>query len=138
VIPRLTPALAQPDEQDALGRTVLNYTVRYYLSFQALRLDPDYAVKADTITGVHWRGTPNSVPGNVEGIRIPTLFMGASFAPHLIFAEIAYDRSAAADKEFVGLEGANHGLQPCKPEYGDTFKRAFDYVETWLAKPGRF
>ena len=138
VIPRLTPALAQPDEQDALGRTVLNYTVRYYLSFQALRLDPDYAVKADTITGVHWRDAPNSVPGNVEGIRIPTLFMGASCAPHLVFAEIAYDRSAAADKEFVGLEGANHGLQPCKPEYGDTFTRAFDYVETWLAKPGRF
>jgi hypothetical protein len=138
VIPRLTPALAQPDEQDALGRTVLNYTVRYYLSFQALRLDADYAVKADAIPGVHWRSTPNSVPGNVEGIRVPTLILGATCAPHMVFAEIAYDRSAATDKEFVGLEGANHGLQPCKPEYGDTFKRAFDYVDAWLTKPGRF
>jgi hypothetical protein len=28
-------------------------------------------------------------------------------------------------------------LQPCKPEYGDTSKRAFDYLENWLKKPGR-
>ena len=57
---------------------------------------------------------------------------------HLVFSEIAFDRSAAADKEFVGLEGANHGLMPCKPEYGDTYKRAFDFIDGWLSKPGRF
>jgi hypothetical protein len=31
-----------------------------------------------------------------------------------------------------------HGCRPCKPEYGDTFTRAFDYVDAWLTKPGRF
>jgi hypothetical protein len=45
---------------------------------------------------------------------------------------------AAQDKEIVGLEGANHGLQPCRPEFGDTFKRAFDFVDSWLSKSGRF
>ena len=32
---------------------------------------------------------------------------------------------------------ANHGFLPCKPEYGDTFARAFDDVDGWLSKPGR-
>jgi pimeloyl-ACP methyl ester carboxylesterase len=138
VLQRLTPAAGRPDDQRQLNGTVLNYTVRYYLSFQALKLNPDYAVKEDGVTGVNWRSTPNSVPGNVEGIRVPTLIMGATCAQHMVFSEIAFDHSAAADKEFVGLEGANHGLQPCKPEYGDTYKRAFDYVDGWLSKPGRF
>lgn len=138
ILSRVTPPLAQPDEQSGLFRTVLNVTVRHYLSFQSLRLTSDYAVTDNTITGVQWRSTPNSVPGNVEGIRVPTLILGATCAPHLVFSEIAYDHSAAADKEFVGLEGANHGLMPCRPEYGDTFKRAFDYVDGWLSKTGRF
>lgn len=41
-------------------------------------------------------------------------------------------------KEFLGVEGANHGFMPCRPEYGDTFKRTFDFVDGWLSKAGRF
>jgi hypothetical protein len=52
--------------------------------------------------------------------------------------ETAYDLSAAKDKEFVGVEGADHDFKPCKPEYGDPAKRAFDYVDGWLMKAGRF
>ena len=59
-------------------------------------------------------------------------------APHVVYLEIAYEHSAANDKEMVGVQGANHGLMPCRPEYGDTFKRAFDYADAWLSKPGRF
>ena len=66
-----------------------------------------------------------------------TLVMAATCTAHLVLLEIAYDRSPAADKEFLGVEGANHGFNPCKPEYGDTFKRTFDYVDSWLMKPGR-
>ena len=36
------------------------------------------------------------------------------------------------------VEGATHGFAPCKPEYGDTVKRTFDYVDTWLKQAGRF
>ncbi len=138
IVERISPPQAKPEDVDALYRTVLDVTVRHYLSFEALRLLPDYALTQSTIEGVVWRSTANSVPGNVEGVRAPTLIMGATCAPHLVFSEIAFDRSAAADKEFVALEGANHGLQPCKPEYGDTTKRAFDFVDRWLSKPGRF
>jgi hypothetical protein len=38
----------------------------------------------------------------------------------------------------TAVEGATHGFAPCKPEYGNTTKRTFDYLDSWLSKPGRF
>jgi hypothetical protein len=36
------------------------------------------------------------------------------------------------------VEGALHTMNACRPEYGDTVKTLFDYVDNWLGKPGRF
>jgi hypothetical protein len=137
IIPNVMAAAARPDE-DLLAETTMNVTVRHYLSFQALSLTPDYRITEDNILGVKWRSSADSVEGNVEGITVPTLIMPATCAAHLVFLEISYDHSAAKDKELVGVEGANHSFQACKPEYGDTTKRTFDYVDTWLSKTGRF
>jgi hypothetical protein len=52
--------------------------------------------------------------------------------------EIVFDHLASKDKTLVYVEGSTHVFNPCKPEYGDTAKRAFDYVDSWLAKPQRF
>ena len=49
-----------------------------------------------------------------------------------------YGRLHSASLKLVAVEGALHGFTPCKPEYGDTLKRAFDFVDNWLSKPGRF
>jgi hypothetical protein len=38
----------------------------------------------------------------------------------------------------VSSEGSGHLFTPCRPEYGDTKKRSLDYIDSWLAKPGRF
>lgn len=138
IIPSVIPAMALPEQEDSLALTTQNFTVREYLSFQALRVTPDYRMTENSILGVKWRTTPNSLQGNLEGIRVPTLIMSGTCAPHLVLLETAYDLSAAKDKELVGVEGANHGMMPCKPEYGDTFTHTFDYVESWLSKPGRF
>ena len=80
----------------------------------------------------------NSVPGNRRGHPRSHAGHAGTCAAHLVFSEIAFDHSAAKDKEFVGVEGAGHFFQPCRPEYGDTFRRAFDYIDSWLTKPGRF
>jgi pimeloyl-ACP methyl ester carboxylesterase len=129
---------ANPAVLDRLYVTTLDTTVRHYLSFQGLRVMPDYHLTDDDVVGVQWRSTPNSIQGNVQGIRIPTLVMSGSCAPHVVYLEIAYEKSAAKDKQFVAVQGANHVFRPCRPQYGDTFKRAFDYVDGWLSKPGRF
>jgi pimeloyl-ACP methyl ester carboxylesterase len=131
----------QPEGQpyrSTLGQTTMNTTVRHYLSFQALRVTPEFRMTEDNVLGMQWRSTANSVQGNVEGIRVPTLIMGATCATEFVLLEIAYDRSAATDKEYVGVEGGDHNFRPCRPEYGDTYKRAFDYMDGWLSKPGRF
>jgi pimeloyl-ACP methyl ester carboxylesterase len=138
IIPLVMAPRATPEDEGKLFQTTLDATVRHYLSFQGLRVTPDYALTENNVTGVVWRSTPNSIQGNLEGIRVPTLVMSATCAPHLVLSEIGFDRSAAADKEFVGVEGANHGFMPCRPEYGDTFKRSFDFVDSWLSTPGRF
>jgi hypothetical protein len=51
---------------------------------------------------------------------------------------MAYELSAAKDKDFVGVEGGDHYFRPCGSEYGDPAKHAFDYVDSWLMRPGRF
>lgn len=129
---------ANPTVLDTLYVTTLDTTVIHYLSFQGLRVDPDYHLTSDDVIGVHWRSTLNSIEGNVQGIKLPTLVMSGTCAPHVVYLEIAYEKSAAQDKQFVAVQGANHFFMPCRPQYGDTFDRAFNYVDGWLRKPGRF
>jgi hypothetical protein len=137
VITRTASPQGQP-YKNLLAQTSLDRTVRHYLSFRALRVTPDYRMTEDNVLGVQWRSTANSMQGNLEGIKVPTLVMAASCSSELVLLEIGYERAAAKDKEFVGVEGADHFFRPCKPEFGDTYKRAFDYMDGWLSKPGRF
>jgi hypothetical protein len=127
-----------PPQRDTMRDTVQNTTVRHFLSFLAVRTTADYALTEDSIKGIDWRSSANSAPGSVENIKVPTLVMAATCAIHLIPLETVFDHSAAPDKEFVAVEGADHGFQPCRPEFGNTMKRAFDYADAWLGKPGRF
>jgi pimeloyl-ACP methyl ester carboxylesterase len=138
IVTSTRPVLASVDNLARLDVTTQNVTVRHYLSFIAIRTTAEYGYSENGITGITWRSTTDSIQGNLQGITVPTLVVSATCAPHLDFLEAAYDRSASKDKAFVGIEGANHGFQPCKPEYGDVRKRAFDYVDGWLRKAGRF
>ena len=138
IIPTTFAGLSEPDHEDRMANTTQEITVRNFLSFLAVRTKPDYHITDDRITGVDWRSVANSIPGSVQGIRVPSLFMAGTCASHVVYLETAYDLSAAKDKEFVGVEGGNHSFAGCKPEYGDPAKYAFDYVDGWLLKPGRF
>lgn len=138
IIHSVASASASPAQNDTLYGTTADTTIRHYLTFQALRVTKDYRETEDDVPGVVWRSSPNSLEGNVEGIRVPTLIVTATCARSVVVLEIAYDRSPAKDKEMVGVEGANHSFEPCKAEYGDTYKRVFDYADGWLSKPGRF
>lgn len=137
VISRTLPPEANPYNA-SLAQTTQDVTVRHYLTFQALPTTPEYRITDDNLLGVKWRATPNSLQGNLEGIKVPTFIMAATCNSELTLLEISYEHSAAKDKEFVGVEGADHNFRPCKPEYGDTFKHSFDYIDNWLSKPGRF
>ncbi len=54
--------------------------------------------------------------------------------------EYIYETSASADKEFIVLEGANHGLGPCAPcaalhnnaDYSNTRINLFNHIRDWV------
>jgi hypothetical protein len=138
IIPSVIGPTARPEDQDVLALAALDTTVRHYLSFDALRALPDYHLTEDRIVGVDWQSSGDSMQGSVQGIHVPTLVVAATCWTDFGGLEAVYDNSAAKDKEYVGIEGANHGMRPCRPEFGDTWKRSFDYVDSWLLKSGRF
>ena len=113
-------------------------TVRDFLAHSAIRTRPDYAITADDIVGADWDSAVNSTPGNAEGISVPALVLANSCRYLMVPDEIIYDHLASKDKTLVFVEGSTHLFTPCRPDYGDTVKRAFDYVDNWLGKPGRF
>ena len=56
----------------------------------------------------------------------------------IVPGEIIFDSLASADKTYAAVEGATHLFAPCRPEYGNTMKRTFDFVDGWLSAEGRF
>jgi pimeloyl-ACP methyl ester carboxylesterase len=116
----------------------INTTVRTFLANFAMRTSKDFAFTADDITGADWKSAVKQAPGMAEGVTVPALVMGNTCFYLMVPGEVLYDHLGSADKTYVADEGADHGFAPCKPEYGDTMKRAFDYVDSWLSRPGRF
>ena len=121
-----------------LDGMAINTTVRKYLANYALRTTRDYALTEDDILGVDWNSSLRSSPHGAEGITVPTLVLTMGCHYLIVPGEIIYDHLAAKDKTYATVEGSAHSFTPCKPEYGDTQKRTFDFVASWLAKPGRF
>ena len=116
----------------------LNYSLRAYLANDAIRTTKDFAVTDDDVVGIDWNSSVDSPIVNAEGITVPTIVLVNTCYRLVVTGEILFDHIAAKDKTYVASEGALHGFTPCRPEYGDTKKRAFDFVDNWLAKPGRF
>jgi pimeloyl-ACP methyl ester carboxylesterase len=128
------PAATKASSRDTLDSTAQSMTVREFLSMGSITMTPDFAITEDTIKGVDWRSSGNSPIGNVQNISAPTLVMAGNCMIHMVPMELIFDHSAAKDKEFVAVDGGDHDFEPCRPEFGDTQKRTFDYIDAWLAK----
>jgi len=128
------------DELKLVGQCCdkINYTVRRFLANDAVRTTRDFALTDDDIVGVNWKTSNASPPASAEGITVPTLVVTQTCFQFVVPSEIFYDHLAANDKTFAAVEGGEHFFTPCKPEYGDTKRRTFDFVGEWLTKPGRF
>jgi len=113
-------------------------TVRRFLNSWACRATEQYGYGEDFITGIDWKSTYNNTPGSIEGVTVPTLVVGMSASSLVVSNETAFDHAVSSDKTIVYIEGATHMTFPIKPEFGDTVKTTFDYLDGWLSKPGRF
>ena len=127
-------------------QAALKTTVTGFLSTYAIRVDPEkYGYGADTAeSGVIWRSSRGSIPGNVEGITVPLLTMGMTGSFEMGAAETIHNHAKSKDKTLIYVDGASHGYPTCKAcektpgQYGDTVKTIYDYADQWLSKPGRF
>jgi hypothetical protein len=128
----------------SLDRGALKTTVRKFLSTYALRVNDDFGYDEDSMRGVDWLSSYTVPAGNVQSVTVPLLAMGMTGHWEYLNSELIYERSSSADKTIVFVEGANHNFTTCERcekfpgEFGDTLKTTFDYVGSWLSKPGRF
>jgi pimeloyl-ACP methyl ester carboxylesterase len=106
-------------------------TARSFLSANAIRA-------RDSMDDIDWCSSNNSTPCALRAVSIPLLVtaMGAHY--FIRDNEIHYDVAASADKDFIVVEGATHGIRPCTVcertpgEYGNSVRNVFDYVQRWI------
>jgi hypothetical protein len=75
-------------------------------------------------------------------VQLPTLSLAVGYLRSLPGVQkvvvSGYSGGAHEMTLYATVEGATHGFTACKPEYGDTTKQTFDFVDEWLSKEGRF
>jgi hypothetical protein len=106
-------------------------TVKSFLGTRAIRA-------SHALDRIDYCSNNNSTPCHLQKITVPILILGMGGHYFLRDNEIHYELSASADKEYVIIEGASHGIRPCKVcestpgQYSNTVKNTFDYVEKWI------
>jgi hypothetical protein len=108
-------------------------TVKSFLSANAVR-------GTDSMDGIDHCSSNNSPPCHLPTITVPTLITAMGGHYFIRDNEIHYELSGAKDKDYVVIEGAEHGQTPCKAcesspgQYGNSVKNHYDYVRDWINK----
>jgi hypothetical protein len=106
-------------------------TVKSFLGTRAIRAK-------HSLDDIDYCSNNNSTPCHLQKITVPILILGMGGHYFLRDNEIHYEVSASADKEYIVIEGASHGIRPCKAcettpdQYSNTVKNSFDYVQKWI------
>ncbi len=130
---------ASPSSNEEWDPRKGGFSASSFLSVGAIRA-PNLKITADSITGVDWASSNTATVSNVGGIRSPLLVMSMTGHYWIVPSEMYYDTARTADKTLVYVEGASHGLTPCKPcattpgEFGDTVTEIFDYMGNWATQ----
>jgi pimeloyl-ACP methyl ester carboxylesterase len=119
-------------EEDASFAGTKFLTLTSFLSANAIR-------STHSLDDIDWCSSNNSVPCAVPRISVPILVMAMQGHYFIRDGEHIYESAASLDKEFVVVQGANHGLSPCTPcselHGGADFSNArinlFNYVRDW-------
>jgi pimeloyl-ACP methyl ester carboxylesterase len=122
-------------EADATFDGVKFLTLTSFLSANAIR--STHSLNEDEID---WCSSNNSVPCAVASISVPILVMAMQGHYFIRDGEYIYETAASMDKEFIVVEGANHGLGPCDPcaalhnaDYSNARTNMFNYIDDWVS-----
>jgi len=107
-------------------------TIKSFLSANAIRAK-------DSMDDIDWCSSNNSTPCALKSISVPLLVTAMGGHYFVRDNEIHYEVAASKDKDFVVIDGATHGIQPCRPcektpgQYSNATKNFFDYVSRWIS-----
>jgi pimeloyl-ACP methyl ester carboxylesterase len=124
-------------EEDASFGGTKFLTLTSFLSANAIR-------STHSLDDIDWCSSNNSVPCAVPRISVPILVMAMQGHYFIRDGEHIYESAASLDKDFVVVQGANHGLGPCTPcselhggaDFSNARTNLFNYVRDWVS--GRF
>lgn len=125
------PNLNMRASNRTLNGGALFLTLRSFLSANAIR-------STDSMDGIDWCSSNNSVPCALGQISVPVLIFGMGGHYFVRDNEINFDAAASKDKDYVIIEGASHGITPCGEcettpgQYGNAVKNFFDYAAKWI------
>ena len=119
-------------------RMAYKTTVRNYLIEADYKFTGKFRITPTGFEGFDWESGAGCSCANVKGIKVPSLFEGNSGSHEFLNTYYSWKNSAAGDKEYIVVEGADHGLtHPVGPQYGNTMITFADYASNWLSS-GRF
>ncbi|HEY4133586.1 MAG TPA: hypothetical protein VGO34_00090 [Alphaproteobacteria bacterium] len=134
--PVKTVRVSTPDnaKRDASFEDTRQLTVKSFLGANAVK-------STNALDGIDWCSSNNSTPCAVQNISVPLLVTAMGGHYFIRDNEITYEMAKSADKDFIVLQGAVHGMTPCKPcsaatgeDYGNATKNFFDYLAAWMNK----
>ena len=102
-------------------------TVKSFLGTRAIRAK-------HSMDDIDYCSNNNSTPCHLQKITVPILIFGMGGHYFLRDNEIHYEVSASSDKEYVVIEGASHGIRPCKAlrnDAGSVFQHRQKYLRLY-------
>ena len=122
------------DEDLAAGARSLDGTAIHRLS----TFMSSVAVRSrESLIDIDYCSAINSTTCLVQDITVPTVFMAMGGYKFIRDHEIMYENAAATDKDFVVIEGALHGYEPCTRcettpgQFANSTRNTFDYIRDW-------
>lgn len=110
-------------------------SLKSFLSVRAIR-------SKNSMIDIDYCSSNNSTLCMVQYISIPVLVSAMTGHYFVRNSELIYDYTASKDKDFIAVEGATHGGNPCTacmPEgqaydgrYNNAVKNDFDYLAKWI------
>ncbi len=123
------PGLRESNETLADGTPFL--TLRSFLSGRAVK-------STNSMDGLDYCSSNNSTLCNLQNISVPILVAAMGSHYFIRDGESHFENAHSADKDFVVIEGATHGITRCTAcetapgQYTNATKNAFDYMTAWI------
>jgi len=135
LVESVRPIDIDPEGNEKFWEGTRFLSLRSFLSVRAIR-------SKNSMTDIDYCSSNNSTLCMVQHISVPVLVSAMTGHYFVRNSEMIYDFTASKDKDFIGVEGATHGGNPCiacmpsgqayDGRYDNAVKNDFDYLAKWI------